>query len=330
MERNSFDKIRFYYPCTEEILNLTWTKSEFDEECQLKRRIYNQSGISIKLNQVTYKLVIEISSKLLGSRYSEKIKYSNFDYLLESINQHFPISKEKLLSIEPIGCHVTSDITRESIGSDIAHLFNLCKLQSKYQASPKYYKAHNEPTSFYLKKKVLTGKYCDYISIYNKGNELEKKNLRNDKFFNLMNPLDADRIINESKNVLRFEKKLNSTYLIKKAFGFNGSHTLEELLLSPKNIIYESIREIYMEAIKYEDCLIDNLNYKDFDRYNTLKLYDFDLDKILAVQIAMGNKRQKSKILKPYKDLSMKLGGVDFSNDSIDSLRSILKQLKNV
>ena len=67
--------------------------------------------------------------------------------------------------------------------------------------------------------------------------------------------------------------------------------------------------------------------YNKFDKLNTLKQYDNDLEKIFEMQRAMGSKIQKSKMLKPYKELITKMA-IENENEKIITVMNFKKMIK--
>lgn len=260
-------------------------------------------GLRINVNHVCNKIHIDFSSKLLGDEYVNKINILNIRDVYKKLSQIITIKPVKFYKLTPYYCEPVSDIKVEDVAGTIDAFYSISKFQDKFKPSPKIYKTNNTSTSFWLKKNVLTRESSEYVSIYNKYDELFTCN-KNENIAFLQTLSDCQ--INELKTffmgVIRVESKQVSKVKIASSYGLKKAYNLYDLLTSKVNVNENVLNQIYDDE-RLKISKYPNLNYKRFDKMNTLKLYNNDLDKIYEMQRSMGSEIQKSKMLKPYKDL---------------------------
>lgn len=205
-------------------------------------------------------------------------------------------------------------------------LFFLSKFQTEYKQSPKIYKSNYEPTSFVLVRNVLSKVSSDFVSIYSKYNELFRSSKQENAAF--LNTLDEQQIKGLKAychDVLRVEYKIPSKSRIRAVFGSQAKDfNLYNMLTSPRNVTAELMERIFGNEHLEKDSR-GSVSYKKFDKLSSLKLYDYDLDLIYAEYQALGGEMQKSKYLRPYKEVMY-----DLERQNDDEKIKLVKQLKQI
>jgi hypothetical protein len=289
---------------------------------------YNSVGLRIKVNHINNTTSLDFSSKLLGVNYIEKINITNIKEIYKKINEVVTLNFKDFLSFKPYSAEVVSDLHRLNIPEDINAMYSISKYQDQYKSSPKIHKSNKVPTSFYLKKNVITSESLDYISIYNKYNEFVSAYKGENVAFLQKLTIEEQNIIKSFfMDVLRIESKLNQSR-IKTYFNDNTftNIRLYDLLTSKINVNERIINKVFNDSI-LEESKYKNFNYKQFDKYNTLCLYNNNLEKIYEKHRELGNSIQKSKLLKPYKEV-LKIVNQQSNNEKIKIINSIKDQIK--
>ncbi len=268
---------------------------------------YSSIGLRVRIDHIQNKLHIDISSKILGEDYVNKINILNIKDVYKRLNNVIQINPMKFYRSLPIYCEVVSDINIDNIPATVEALYKTSKFQDRYRPSPKIYKHNNASTSFTLKKNVITRESNEYLCIYNKYNELfsSRKN-ENVVFLQELSEGQLNEMRTYFRNVMRIESKYASKSKIRACFGLKKGYNLYEMLTSKINVNEVVLDKIYDDEILiHETC--GKISYKRFDKLNTLKLYNNDLDKIYELHREMGSDIQKSKILRPYRILLSEL-----------------------
>ena len=305
---NRFDRIKVMADLNDIIINGNQFSKKYDPSMKtIITEEYCSVGLRIKVDYIIKKVYIDFSSKILGDDYINKINILNIKDVYKRLNNIIQIPPMKFYRLSPIYCEVASDVKVNNVPDTIEALYIVSKFQSSYRSSPKLYKHDNASTSFYLKKNVITSEANEYLSIYCKYNELFSSR-KNENLTFLMGLSEGH--LNEFRayfrDVVRIESKYASKSKIRACFGLNNGYNLYELLTSKINVNETIMNKIYDERIlKYEK--FENITYKQLDKINTLKLFNNDLEKIYELHRVMGSKVQKSKMLKPYRQLLSEL-----------------------
>ena len=219
------------------------------------------------------------------------------------------------------------DVHIENIAETIEAMYSLSKFQDKFKPSPKLYRKKNITTSFSLKKNVITRESLEYLCIYNKYNELFDANKNeNMAFLQSLSEDHLEGLKSYYAGVIRVESKYASKARIRVCFGLGKEHNLYDLLTSKRNVNEDILNRIY------DDKRLTGINntaisYNKFDKLNTLKQYDNNLEKIFEMQRAMGSEIQKSKMLKPYKELMHKMA-IESENEKIITVMKFKKMIR--
>lgn len=324
---NGFDRIKINADLTGIEINETLFTKKVNSVGNVTAEEYKTVGLIIVVNYYSNKIYIDISSKILGAEYVDKINITNIREIYKSMKDVINISAKQFYSLEPNYCQVTDDVVVNDVPKSIDAMFRLSRLQNNYRPSAKVHKSDNKPTSFYLKKNVISRESSEYISIYNKKNEMFMSNKKeNIAFLNLLSDDQRTIVENYFTSRLRIEATYNAKKSIRDKFGLNKDYNLYQLLTSTNNVLINMIDRVYgsllTNSIHYPE-----LTYKDFDRCTTLKAYSNDLDAILEKHRAMGSEVQKSKILRPYKEILSKMAVIEES-EQITIIKNIKTKMK--
>ena len=92
------------------------------------------------------------------------------------------------------------------------------------------------------------------------------------------------------------------------------------------NVVETIINEIYVTELLPRTKL-SGITHLDLDRLNTLVMHNNDLEKIFESYKSLGGKGQRSKVLKPYKEL-LKMKAIDDESEKIKLLEELKEKLK--
>ena len=172
---------------------------------------YNGIGLRIRINHIQQYILIDVSSKLLGKKCINLISKNNLKIIHKKINEIIEIDYNNFLDGLPNYCECTNDIKVTKYEEKVEALFNLSIVQTKFKTSPKIYKRYKKSSSFWMKKNIITNDLMEYISIYNKLNELtDRRKNENVIFLESLNQKDRTSVLNYFENILRFESKFQS------------------------------------------------------------------------------------------------------------------------
>ncbi len=288
---------------------------------------YHSIGLRVKVNYHRNKIHIDFSSKLLAEDYTSKINIMNVRDVYKKISNVININPLHFYRLSPNYCETVSDVHIENIAETIEAMYSLSKFQDKFKPSPKLYRKKNITTSFSLKKNVITRESLEYLCIYNKYNELFDANKNeNMAFLQSLSEDHLEGLKSYYAGVIRVESKYASKARIRVCFGLGKEHNLYDLLTSKRNVNEDILNRIY------DDKRLTGINntaisYNKFDKLNTLKQYDNNLEKIFEMQRAMGSEIQKSKMLKPYKELMNKMA-IESENEKIITVMKFKKMIR--
>lgn len=324
---NCFDRIKINLPFSNQVKDDSFFfKSLSPNGNDLISETYSSVGIRIRIDHIKNQILIDFSAKLLGVGYIEKINILNIREVFRKIYKIIQINPREFYTSKPYSCEVVADIHTQDIPTLLESLYHVSKLQTRFRASPNIHTRNNQPTSFYLKKNVITREINEYISIYNKSNELFDGSKKDNISFLSSLSIEEEHILrNYFKDVIRIEGKLGSRRIIKDVFEQKDSYNLYRLLKCDVNGIDKLLKKVY-QVEKFDVDVNPNMGFKDLDRINTLITFNNDLERIYETHKLMGNKRQKSKILKPYKEILHKKMK-DNENFKINNVKNLLKKV---
>lgn len=286
---------------------------------------HNSVGLQVYVSYKRNKVYITLSSKMLAGDYMEKINITNLREVYKKVSKVIEISPYCFYRLTPIYLEVVSDIKWYDVPMAVEVLYFLSKFQTEYKPSPKMYKSNYEPTSFALVRNVLSRISSDYVSIYSKYNELFRSSKQeNAAFLNTLDEQQIEGLKAYCNDVLRVDK-IPSKSRIRAVFGCQTKDfNLYNMLTSPRNVNAEMMERIFGNEHLEKDSR-GSVSHKKFDKLSSLKLYDYDLDLIYAEYQAMGGEMQKSKYLRPYKEVMY-----DLARQNDDEKIILVKQLKQL
>ena len=325
---NSFDKIIVTININDvNYLNEDLFSKSINKEGVVTFENYKDIGLGVSVNKINNNINIELSSKILKSDYPKKISLLNIVNILKKIKHIIDIEPYKFMRSKPILCEITSDIYVENTSQTIKVLHSLAKVKTGYKTLPRVRKHGRKETSFYIKKDVATKYISEYVSIYNKYNEFfESYKNENNDLLDILTEKQIEKLKLHFENIVRIETSYNSRQAIKYAFKFNSSFDLFDLMFSRININKIIFQKIYDD--KSIKGLSSGVTYKQFDKYNTLYQYDFDLDRIYNEYRLRGGTGQKSKVLKPYKKILATIKASDKHVKIIENIKNKLQWKK--
>jgi len=311
-------RIRTYLPYNiYEKIDSEFTKNYAGDSNALISESYFDNGLRININHIRKFVHIDFSAKILGRDYPDNINIFNFRDTYKEINNIIAINPRMLYSAQPYSCENVNDIEEDNISETIDALFHISKLQDKYKQCPRPYKKQNDNTSIYLKKNVNTREISNYISIYNKLNELlDTKDKGNVKYMESLSEEDKNYVIEKFSGMLRIESKFYSKRMVRDIYGLQKDYNLYKLLTSSVNVNQVMLKKVYNEKL-FECGTVPNLTRSEFDKWNTLKVFNYDLEKICEMLSLMGITRDKSKVKKLYKEIQTKVAKKHESNKII-------------
>ena len=167
----------------------------------------------------------------------------------------------------------------------------------------------------------------EYVSIYNKYNELFATNKNENRAYILNLPDEQmQRVKSYFRGKLRVEYKCDSKARIRASFGLEGEYNLYHLLKSENNVVEKIISDIYVTDL-LPTTKYSGITHNHFDKLNTLKMHDNDLEHIYEIYKSMGGNGQKSRVLQPYKEI-LKMIAKENENEKIKLLEELKEKLK--
>lgn len=284
-------------------------------------------GLKINVNHNFDKLFIDFSAKMLGGDYIEKINCFTLRDIYKTISRYIDITPMQFYRLSPNYTETVQDVEIMKIPDTIEALYSLARLQDKFKTSPKVYKHQNQATSLTLKKNVLSRASNEYVSIYSKYNELFATNKNENRaYMQGLTEEQLQRVKSYFNGKLRVEYKCDTKARIRSSFGLEKDYNLYHLLTNEKNVVESVITEIYVTEL-LPTTKYTGITYKHLDRLNTLKTHNNDLERIYDTYKSMGGNGQKSKVLRPYKEL-LKLRVKEKENEKIKLLDELKQKLK--
>ncbi len=167
----------------------------------------------------------------------------------------------------------------------------------------------------------------EYVSIYSKYNELFAAYKNENRVY--IQSLSEDQLQSVKSyftGKLRVEYKCDSKARIRVSYGLENDYNLYHLLRSENNVVETIINEIYVTELLPRTKL-SGITHLDLDRLNTLVMHNNDLVKIYESYKSLGGKGQRSKVLKPYKEL-LKMKAIEDESEKIKLLKELKEKLK--
>ena len=287
---NKFDRIKVVAELSKVRINGNYFIKRMNPELdEVISEEYNSVGLRVFVRYRTSKVYIDFSSKILAGDYTEKININNLSEVFRKINRVVEMSPYYFYRLPPNYIEVVSDIRQDDVPIAIESLFFLSRFQTEYKPTAKMYKSNHAPTSFDLKRNRISKPSYDSMSIYNKYTELfrARKN-ENVAFLQTLTGEEIEMLRAYFTNVLRIESKYLSKSRIKTVLGHQDrEYNLYNIVTSDRNANEEMLNRIYQEDYLGNDER-GSVTHKRFDKLSSLKLDDFDLDRMYAEHLLYG------------------------------------------
>ena len=212
---NKFDKLKIVVKSSDYINNINMSRfNTIITDGIISAYKYQQITpytLYIEKDLKDNELVIEITGKILGARYTELINHTNIRQCLDNINA-LGLCSLNTDAILKEGEVVKADVTIDSAYPDMPSLTK--EIQSCVKNNERY-NATNEGGNFVIEKKVKTRNRKLRLTIYDKEKEMNLS--ENKRWLNSFDRAAADRMTNYFKGKVRFEMNLNSIKAIKES-----------------------------------------------------------------------------------------------------------------
>jgi hypothetical protein len=201
----------------------------------------NPFNLKIKLDEVRKELVLEFTSKILNEDFIQLISKDTIIKALNNINDLGVINLDvnKILKDSKVlNCDVTYDVKTNFDKSIYQVLLNSV---SNYN-----YKWHLSKfgTGVVMNKNVKTKKCRERLTIYQKTNELSRKNV----FLETFGIKTKNKIFDYFENITRFEINLFTIASIKDKLKIEDSQ-LHNVLESTANPINDLVKKLFMDFV---------------------------------------------------------------------------------
>ena len=307
-------------------VNFKITINSYGEEILNK---INETGITITVDNVQKVTKMVITSKILGCNFLDKISKDNIRVVYRLLNEFIDITYSDLLRSFACTVDATKDIYVDDLNVIMVGLFKLATLQTRYKPCKALYMSKGFPTSFWLKRDNSDREFIDYLSVYNKKNQLTSKGSQGGFYFlETLNTKDRNEVLLRAEGLLRFETKLSSRRMIRKHFKLPDRHipTLYDILFSKVEINRNMVEAIFNVAV---NTLAKPLNVKsisDLGYYHILSENDFCIQRATNYIKNTVGCTQKSRIVKKLKGI---LAGMEKSSNQelIETYNQILEKL---
>ena len=264
----------------------------------------------LEVDYLEKELVIEFTGKILGDDYPQLINKENIQICLNHINKlgFCDLNIEKiLLDSEVVKADVVTDIRYPNCGELTSAIKASVSNYNKYLAR----EIHN---NLVIEKNVTTKSYKQRLTIYDKGDELQRA--CNRKFIDGLG--DRATLQDYFKGKVRFELNLNTKEQLRKALNIPNT-ALSSVLNSDANPIWSMLDKVLVEA----GDITAKYNIGELKNFLLLKHCDRDLVKVeTLLRQHLSPKTQISKVMKPYRALAAKL-----SENTAPSLKQQLRNL---
>jgi len=309
-----------------------------------ERLNYLEAPFRPGINQIAEgenKVVVEVSSKVLGPRYPDLIHRGNFREVLEALSEYLDIGTEAdiLEYSEVCRCHITENVpVTRAVHEYLLPLACICNPDFKtvpYKDKEVSFeevvkmKERRLQTVIY-QRNFRNGRDNERLTFYEKEEEMRKN--RNDRFYGSLD--NFDQVLDYFKTHLRAEMQLSSFDSIRKAFKIPEPR-LGAVLTSPAKPIYELLERIRngskQSATEYYPPRSSlNRLEKDLGMETLIQNCNFDVG-LIKQQLKRHIKGNPSGQMRRYaqKAEEMKRAMVDIENGSETGLLGeILEKLK--
>ncbi len=327
---NSYDKIKIIiskvYRFNE---NVEYIKI-VNNDSEVVKSSYKSVGLEVTINHEFNNTIIVFSAKLLGSNATELVTCNTLDQIYTAINKVIRMPYNELVEDGVVlRLEVTRDISIANKHEVIESLFNYAKLQTKYKHPKRCFKSKKQVCSFWLKKDNTNSTFIDFLCIYDKKAEVIKgSNKLNREFLDALSSEDRLRYLESIQNMVRFEVKLNSSYLIRKHFNFEKGTklSLTTILNSDTPIVKNMVVKIF-DGLPQN--LVNNFQPKNKAQlcdYLALKQNDFNISKTIEfLKASLGNMKV-SRIAKNLSEIVASVGIVEHIS-CLTAYQEVLKEI---
>lgn len=297
---NKFDKLKIVVKSADYIDNINMSRfNTIITDGIISAFKYQQTTpylLYIEKDLKDNELVIEITGKILGARYSELINHTNIRQCLDNINALglCSLNTEAILNE---GGVVKADVTIDAEYPDMPSLTK--EIQSCVKNNERY-NAYKEGDNFIVEKKVKTKNRKLRLTIYDKEKEMNLS--ENKRWLYSFGHAAADRMMNYFKGKVRFEMNLNSIKAIKDSLQLRDN-SLTSVMSSDYNPIMPFLDKVLLDNAEARTAK----TMGDMARIALMEKYNYDLKAIerLAKEIRDRNNKSTnlSQTLKPYHQL---------------------------
>lgn len=297
---NKFDKLKIVVKSSDYIDNINMSKFDTiisdDIITAYKYQQTTPYSLYIEKDLMDDELVIEITGKILGVRYTELINQTNIRQCLDNINA-LGLCSLNTDAILKEGEVVKADVTIDAEYPDLPSLTT--EIQSCVKNNERY-NAYKEGDNFIVEKKVKTKNRKLRLTIYDK--EKEMNLAENKRWLNSFGHAAADRMMNHFKGKVRFEMNLNTIKAIKDSLQLRDN-SLTSVMSSDYNPIMPFLDKVLLDNAEARTAK----TMGDMAKIALMEKYNYDLKAIerLAKEIRDRNNKSTnlSQTLKPYHQL---------------------------
>ena len=293
-----FDKIKIISSIKNiKSLNEDVFENKVKDGCIVEQRYTMMSPyyLYIEADYQERELVIEFTGKILKEHYSDLINRDNIHICLSNINDL------GLCTLDIEGIIADGEVVKADVCQDVDCAD--CKLLTENLGAGvrnfKKYIVQHIGDNLVIEKNVQTKGYKRRLTIYNKGEELQKASNRS--FISSLN--SPESLFDHFNGKIRFELNLNSKEQLRKCL--NISHTtISDVLNSTATPIWDTLDSAIDE---FDNELICS-NFREFQNQLLLKYCNNDLAKVEAlVRHYYSKGTHISQVMKRYRALAAKL-----------------------
>ena len=295
---NKYDKIKLL---VNRPLTINYSKDygfTVDSNDVFKQLNHTDLGLSISIDLQKNNTTITFSSKILRSQTARLISTDTIEDVYSIIANVVDISHTEFYKATVLTAEVTHDVRFVEPDVLIDSMFRLAKLQTGYKVAPKPHKHRKKSCSFWMKKSNSNRRYIDFLSIYDKKAEFLSQNKKaNQDLYQALTPEQLSSYLQEIENIVRFEVKLNSAYMLRKHYGLADSikPTLETLLNSEVQVVKNMVERLFSGLAVLTEKEFKAKNRAQLADYLALRENDFDLEKTLAYLQGVFGTIQRSR-----------------------------------
>ena len=297
----TFDKLKLVADITAviEFDDSQFEKTEKNGSCTYKYYQDVPYLLAIKIDCPEKEVVIEFTGKILGSDYPKLISMNTIRQCFQAINSIgiVTLDVEVMMDADVVKCDVTKDIHSD----DVPKLTNYVRQHiSNYQ---KYICRKLRNNKLVVEKNVVTRKMKKRMTIYDKGNEMQK--VENQRF------VEAYGLEGAFDGICRFELNLNSKEQIRNALGSSNTK-LQSVLSSNTNPITDFLDEV-IGSTPEPTSMTDKKSYVTM---LVLKDCDYDLEKVEAKmrQFYTSRGTNINVIMQPYRQMMEQMNSAAETN----------------